>query len=229
VSMSRLGRTAGLVAAVAVLAGCGNVNPGVAVKVDDESVTVREVDDLAADYCDVLSPDLQGNSPPQVLPLGYLRSGIAGLLGQRMVAEQLAAEYDVEPGATYDDAMVQLEARLRGLDEDVREATKTVESASAYVQAIQIAVGAQLLEEAGGTDATQDTQLARGQEAFADWVADNDVEFDPEFGVDLVDGVVQPVDSTLSVPVGEGAKAAATRDASDQDYATSLPAAHTCD
>ncbi len=105
----------------------------------------------------------------------------------------------------------------------------TLQLAGPYVEGVQTAVGAQLLEDEGSTDAQPEAQLARGQEAFADWITENGVDIDPEFGIELDNGQVTPVDTSLSVPVGDSAKAAAKEDVSDQEYATSLPAAHTCD
>ena len=58
--MSRLGRTG---RPRRCRRGCwpdaATLNPGVAVQAGDETVSVREVDDLTADYCDALSPSLE--------------------------------------------------------------------------------------------------------------------------------------------------------------------------
>ncbi len=176
-SMSRLGRLAGLVAAVAVLAGCGNVNPGVAVKAGDETVTVSDVDDTTADYCEAIQIQLKANQ--QVVPLRYFRSGIAGVLAQRSVAEQLAAEYDVEPGELYDEKVVQVEQSVRTLDAGVREAVVTIETAGTYIEGVQAAVGELLLGEEGTTGAQYSDQVARGRQAYEDWISENGVDVRP--------------------------------------------------
>src|SRR5262245_22775338 len=98
----RAGLVVGLIASGALLAGCGEAHPGVAVQAGDHTVSVDEVDTLAKDFCTVLSPQLKNQDEPQTLPLSYLRGGIAGLLAQRSVAEQLADQYDVGPGDLYE-------------------------------------------------------------------------------------------------------------------------------
>jgi hypothetical protein len=223
--MSRLGRLAGLVVAVTVLAGCGNLNPGVAVRTGDETVTVRDVDDTTADYCEAIKTQLKANQ--QVVPLSYFRSGIAGVLAQRSVAEQLAAEYDVEPGKLYDDKLVQLDQILSSLDAGVREAVITVESAGTYVEGVQAAVGELLLDEEGTTGAEYSDQVNRGRQAYEEWISEHGVEFNPQFGVAMVKGNIEPTDTAVSFPVGDNAKAG-TAEAPDQAYAKALPGAHSC-
>ena len=224
-SMSRLGRLAGLVAAVTVLAGCGNLNPGVAVTAGDETVTVRDVDDTTADYCEAIQTQLETNQ--QVVPLSYFRSGIAGVLAQRSVAEQLAEEYDVEAGKLYDDKVVQVEQSVSQLDAGVRDAVVTIETAGTYVEGVQAAVGEQLLSEEGTTGAQYSDQVNRGRQAYEDWISEHGVSFNPQFGVALVKGNIEPADTAVSFPVGENAKAGAAEQP-DPAYAQALPAAHSC-
>ncbi len=224
-SMSRLGRVAGLVVVVSALAGCGNLNPGVAVKAGDETVTVREVDDTTGDYCEAILTQLQTNK--QVVPNRYLRSGIAGVLAQRSVAEQLAVEYDVEPGERYDEKVVQVEQSVRTLDPSVQAAVVTVETAGTYIESVQAAVGTKLLAAEGTTDAKYSDQVARGRQAYEEWISEHGVSFNPQFGVAMVKGNVEPADTAVSFPVGDNAKAGASNEP-DQAYAESLPGAHSC-
>ncbi len=102
-----------------------------------------------------------------------------------------------------------------------------VESSSAYVEAMQAAVGGVLLEEEGATDAEYSDQVARGQQAFEDWISDNGVTFDPALGVRLTKGNVESVDTSLSYAVGDNAVQGAA-DEPDPAYAGALPASHTC-
>ena len=224
-SMSRLGRVAGLVVVVSALAGCGNLNPGVAVKAGDETVTVREVDDTTGDYCEAILTQLETNK--QVVPNRYLRSGIAGILAQRSVAEQLAVEYDVEPGERYDEKVVQVEQSVRTLDPSVQDAVVTVETAGTYIESIQAAVGEELLSDEGTTGAQYSDQVARGRQAYEEWISEHGVSFNPQFGVAMVKGNIEPADTAVSFPVGDNAKAGAAQEP-DQTYAESLPGAHSC-
>lgn len=227
-SMSRPGRrarqVAGIVAAAALLAGCGNVNPGVAVKAGDKTISVRDVDDLTEDFCTALTPQLQSGDP---LPQRYLRSGIAGILGQRSVAEQLADEYGVEAGPQYDDRVAATRSGVTALDEDVQEAVVTINTANAYVEGVQAAVGDLLLSQDGQPGSPYSDRVARGQQAYDDWISEHGLEFDPEFGIALVKGQVEPVDTSVSYAAGDVAKNGSA-DQPDPEYANSLPGAHTC-
>jgi peptidyl-prolyl cis-trans isomerase SurA len=147
VSKTRLGLAGTLAAAVALLTGCGSLSPGTAVTVGDETITVDQVDDYTADYCEAIERQLEGEG--QVVPNRYFRSGVAGQLALRSAAEQLADEYGVEAGSGYDQRVAELEQSVAMVDEDLREAVVEVESATAYVEAVQAAVGEQLLAQEG--------------------------------------------------------------------------------
>ena len=227
-SMPRPGRrtrlAAGVVAATALLAGCGDANPGVAVRAGEETISVREVDRVAEDFCTALTPQLEAQDP---LPLRFIRSGVAGIMAQRSVATQLAEEYDVEPGSQYEDRVAATQKGLGELDDDVQAAVITIDTAGAYIEGVQAAVGDLLLSEEGAPGSPYSERVARGQQAYDEWIAENGVEFDPQFGVDLVKGQIQPVDTSVSFAVGEVAKAGQAEQP-DPAYAGSLPSAHTC-
>ena len=224
-SITRLGRLAALGAAVALLTGCAGATPGVAVQVGEEPITVNELNDVTSNYCKAVEDQLTGQG--QVVPLSFFRSGIAARLANRSIGEQLAAQYDVEPGRTYDKQVASLEQSAAALGEDVRDAVVVVETEQTYTQAIQAAVGRQLLDEEGAGDAKYSETVARGQDAYQDWIADNGVTFDPKLGVDLVDGEAQPVDTSLSFPAGKTAVAGA-KQTPDPEYAKSLPSSQRC-
>ena len=76
---------------------------------------------------------------------------------------------------------------------------------------MQAAVGGVLLEEEGGAAAEYSDQVARGQQAFDDWIAENGVDFDPGLGVRLVEGNVESVDTSVSFAVGDNAAPAPPR------------------
>jgi len=221
---------AGLVVAGALLTGCGSASPGVAVQVGDEQITINEVDELATEYCQAIGDQLSAQNPPQVVPNHYFRGGIAGTLTLRSIGEQLGADYDVEPGSTYEESVAQLEQSVSALDEEVRDAVIAVESSSAYAEAMQAAVGGALLEEEGAEGAEgaeYSDQVARGQQAFEDWISENDVTFDPSLGVTLVNGNVESEDSSLSFAVGDNAVEGAAEEP-DPAYAAALPDSQTC-
>jgi hypothetical protein len=225
VSKTRLGLAGALAAAVALLTGCGSLSPGAAVTVGEETITVDEIDEYTSDYCQAIEPQLEGEG--QVVPNRYFRSGIAGQLALRAAAEQMAEEYDVEPGETYDQKVAQLEQGVAQLEEELRESVVVVESATAYVEAVQAAVGERLLAEEGAAQAEYSDQVKRGQRALEDWISENGVEFDPQLGVDLVRGQVAPVDTSVSVPFGESAEEGA-KETPDQAWSADLPSTQRC-
>jgi hypothetical protein len=225
VSTTRLGRLAVLGAAVALLTGCAGATPGVAVQVGDESISLDEVDTLTTNYCTAIEDQLTGGG--QVVPLRFFRGGLAGVLTNRSIGEQLAAEYDVEAGRNYDHQVATLEQSAAALGEGARDAVVTVETEQVYTQSIQAAVGRKLLEEEGAGDPAYSDTVARGEDAYADWIADNGVTFDPKLGVDMVDGEVQPVDTSLSYPVGDTA-VAGSKQTPDPSYAQGLPESQRC-
>lgn len=226
-SMSRPGLIAGLALAGALLTGCGSASPGVAVQVGDAEITTNRVDELASEYCRAIEDQLAAQNPPQVVPNRYFRGGIAGTLTMREIGEQLAEEYGVEAGSVYDEKVAQLEQSVAALDVDVREAVIEVESSSAYVEAIQAAVGEILLEEEGAASAEYSDQVARGQQVFEDWISENGVTFDPALGVTLDKGQIRSADTSLSFAVGDNAVKGAA-DEPDPAYAAALPDSQTC-
>lgn len=223
--LRRLVGPVGVVLATALLSGCGETNPGVAVQVGAESISVNRVDELAGEYCRAIEDQLATNG--QTVPNRYFRGGIAGTLTMRSIAEQLAEDYAVEPGSVYDEKVAQLEQSVSVLEEDVREAVLEVESSAAYVEAVQAAVGDRLLEEDGVYAAEYSARVERGRAAFEDWISAHDVTFDPQLGIELAQGRIAPVDTSLSHPVGDAATAGAAEEP-DPAYAKSLPDAHRC-
>ena len=64
----------------------------------------------------------------------------------------------------------------------------TIDTAGAYIEGIQAAVGDLLLSEEGATGAPYSERVTRGQQAYDEWIAEHGVEFDPQFGVDAGQG-----------------------------------------
>ena len=224
---------AGTIAASALLlgalSGCGvagtGFHPGVAAQVGDDEVKVSQVDAIASDYCSAITEQLRGEN--QVLPLRYLRGGIAGQLALVAAAEQLAEEYDVEPGVQYDQKVADLQGAVSALPEGQQEAVIAIESSSTYITGVQQAVGTQILRRQGTAQPTTAEATQAGQKAYRAWLDEHDVDIDPQFGVEVRDGQTVPADTSLSYAVGDTAKKGGA-DTPDPAYAGSLPAAHRC-
>ncbi len=143
------------------------------------------------------------------------------------MAEQIAEQYAVEPGHVYDDKVASLEQSVAVLPEDVQQVVVDVESQATYVEAIKAEVGELLLTEENGTGGAYTDQVARGSQAFNDWAAENEITFDPALGVDLVDGQLTRVDTSLSYAVGQEARDGGAEQP-DPAYARAQPASHRC-
>ena len=231
-STSRRGRVALATTAAALtvaLSGCGvtgtGFQPGVAAKVDDRTLSTDHVDELVGLYCDAIDEQLVGEGT--VVPFGYLRSGVAGELTLKLAAEQLAEEYDVEPTADYDRAVADIESQIADLSDEEQEAVLEVATASAYVAAVQIAVGETVLTDEGVADPASDDAGQRGVEVFNQWLDDHEVVFNPEYGVTLKEGALATDDTEVSFPVGEIAKQGRAEQP-DPAYAKSLPESQRC-
>ena len=85
------------------LSGCGvagtGFHPGVAAQVGDDEIRCRRSTRSRATTAAIIE-QLRGEN--QVLPLRYLRGGIAGQLAFVAAAEQLAEEYGRRAGLQYD-------------------------------------------------------------------------------------------------------------------------------
>ena len=193
-------RTLGAVAVLATLTltGCGALQPGAAVEVGDETISVSRIDQVAADFCSAIEPQLEAEA--ETIPHGFFRSGIAGTLALRSASEQLADEFGVEADSDqYLQAMAELRQGIQAVPEDYRESVIEVESAPQYVEAVQAAVGEVLLDGEG----EYADFVAAGAEEFETWLAENDVEFDPTLNTTIKDGVIGPEDGALSFAVSE--------------------------
>lgn len=220
----------GLAAASALLlTGCGvagtSFHPGVAADVGDISITTDHVDKVATDYCLAIEEQLATDN--SVLPQRYLRGGVAGQLALKAVADQLAEKYDVSPGAAYDSQIAQLEDAVSTLPKGQQEAVLEVDGSTTFISEIQAAIGTKLLIKQGTAAPTAEQATAEGQRVFTEWIADNDIQVDPQYGVDFVDGLPVPADTNLSVAAGDTAKLGGAANP-DPDYSAALPAAQRC-
>lgn len=222
-SLSRPVRAGGAVlAAVVLLSGCAGLRPGTAVEVGEERITTGELDSIASRYCSAASPSLDQQA--QSIPNGYLRSGIAGLLAMREVAEQVAAERGVEVESdTYRQQLADVRDQTASLPESQQEAVLAVEGARIYTTAAQTAIG----EEVLGGDGEQAELQAAGAEEMQRWIDEHGVEFDPALNVTMRDGQPAPADGALSFAVSEEARAGQAEQPSSA-MAAGLPDSQRC-
>lgn len=200
--MSRA-RTLGAVAAAAVLAltGCGALNPGAAVQVGDQTISASDLDTATTEFCQAIEPQLEQQA--ESIQNSFLRSYVAGTLALRSAAEQMAEEHgiEVDDDETYLQTVSQLQQSLDGVPEGAKDTVIEIESAQAYVDAVQRAVGETLVE--GGSD---EEIVAAGREEFEGWISENGVEFDPSLNTVIKDGAFALEDQSVSVAVSDTAK-----------------------
>lgn len=219
-------RTVGAMAlAGLVLTGCGSASPGVAVEVGDETISTKSVDEASAHVCTALGEDFESSG--RVVPMGFIRQGVVQLMTLESTAMQIAEEYGVEPGAAYQRELAQLERTAAGLPEEVREDYVEVMSANALANDVLEQVGRASLTAEGFTDPTVEQVTQAGTDIFTSWPDTHGVEVDPRYGLEMVDGALTPVDTNLSVAVGETATSGLATEP-DPTYAGTLPETHRC-
>lgn len=218
---------------VLLLSGCGvagtDFNPGVAARVGDDVVSTEEVDDLTNGYCGAVEQLVQDGG--QLLPLAAFKTGIVAQLALKTAAEQIAADYDVTPSADYKTSLNAIKDQAETVPASHRADYIEVLSTQPYYIDLLTQVGAIKLAEEGEQDPTIDFQQARGQDEFAAWAEREGLEFDPRYGITLVDGAPSPTDTDITYAATDIAKAgveAAFTQEPDAAYAASLPAAAVC-
>ena len=220
-SKTRLMTAATMGVAGLLLTGCGSAAPGVAAKVGDQELTVRQVDSVTANYCTALG-ELESE-----VPMSYVRQFVIQLLALRSQAEQIADDYGVEPGSTYLNDVAQRQGTAATKPEEVREDYVDLASTQAYAQDVLDQVGAIELEQDGVVDPSAEEVSQAGLDVFNQWPDVHGIEIDPRYGLRSVDGVLTPVDTNTSVAVGETAKSGLATEP-DTAFAQSLPLTHRC-
>lgn len=221
-STTRLMTAATISVAGLLLTGCGSAAPGIAATVGDETLTVRDIDTATAHYCTSVGDQLE--SP---VPMSFVRQYVVQLLTLRSQADQVAEDYGVTAGSTYENDVAQRQGTAGTMPEEVREDYVTLTSTPAYAQDIVDQVGAIVLEDQGIADPTTDQVTQAGLDVFNQWPDANGIDIDPRYGLTNVDGVLKPVDTNTSVAVSDTAKAGLA-DTPDPEFATTLPATHRC-
>ncbi len=226
---------AGVVAAVAALtlSGCGSASPGVAVHVGDQTLSTSEVDELTVAYCEGLTATLQSGGA--VFPMSFVRAYVVRNLTVRAAAEQLADDYSVDLPPSYAEDLRALRAEMEGsFREDRIDQSLEVDSAGAYVNAVEIEVGGILLAQAGESGADDEAKRARGQEALLEWMSEHPAEINPRYGVSVTGtdlGRPQFVDTDTSYPLSPNAVDAAkigSDDGPDPAHTATLPRSQRC-
>lgn len=222
------GRAIGLLVgatAALLLTGCGAAQPGIAARLGDDSVSLREIDSTAVLLCDAVEPQLKGdaNQLSMRLPRAFTLSAWI----ERTIAEQVAAVYDVTPGAQYEASLAELERSVSAIEDKPREAYISASSAHSYRLAVLSQAARLQLHDEGLTAPTPDQVTERGDAIFATWPDSHELQIDPRFGIAFVDGQLSDIDTGLSYAVSDVAKAGAAADP-EAVYIASLADSQRC-
>ena len=225
--MTRTRSLVGLaLASTVLLTGCSTGGPagwnaGVAVRVDDETISLSDVQDTTSSYCSAVETQLEEGS---AIANAVVGTQVAGSLALRSAAEQWAASVGVEPGDDYDIAADSLDRALAGLSEEQQQAVRDVNLAQPYLDSVELVYGQQ---EVGDSDDQADAAREAGQEAFSAWLDDQDVRVDPRYAVTLEDGAITRTETQVSLPVSEVAKKVSSGEP-DAEYANGLATSQRC-
>lgn len=213
------------VAAVFLLAGCGEVHPGAAAQVGEQRVNMSDVDDVAADVCVAFAP--QFAQQQQVVPMRYVKQAVVQAATMRELARQLAEDRDVEVPASYREGLEEIEEQAEQVPASVRESFIEFLSAERYVSAVVVQAGGEALQQEGEARPSNEQASARGAALFADYAREVGVDIDPRYSLELRDGEIVPTDRSVSLAVSDLATRGAAGEP-DQEYAASLSSSQRC-
>lgn len=222
----------GLALGSLALTGCGpslGISPGAAAVVGDRSLSMSTIDSTAALYCDAYAPVLKTQAPAGI-PMRYFRQNVAANLTERLLGEQLAAAYGVQPSSEYAAAVANLRKQFASVPAAARDAGIRVEGGDPYLKTVQVSIGRKLLAESGQTNPTLQAALARGQVATQDWLKGKDFRVDPSLGIAVSQGNVTFQRDQTSFPVSTLATLGMATPSSGPDptYTAALPASQVC-
>jgi peptidyl-prolyl cis-trans isomerase SurA len=219
-----------------LLTGCGSslgIHPGSAVVVGGESLSMGKIDDTTTLYCRAYVTQSQqsqsGQSGP--IPMGSFRSYVAASLAKRLLGQELADQYAVQPASGYRTAVSQYEQGLASAPADERDAVIQVAGADPYLQNVQVSVGQQLTGNEGQSNDDLKAALERGQVATQDWLNDHDASIDPVFGIAVDGGAFSPQRDQTSYalsPLASAGAQPAGQQGPPESYTSALPAPQLC-
>jgi hypothetical protein len=195
--------------------------------VGDESLSMSKIDDTTERYCEAYTPQItQAN---QRVPMRLLRQFVAASLSQRLLGEQLAAQYDVQPTSQYAQQVTKVSQPFASAAPELRDAVVDVEGGNPYLQTVQVAIGEKLLTEGGQSAPSTKAALQRGQVATEDWLKTHSISVDPVFGLAVDGGQFKASPDSTSYPLSTlASQGAVTSGQPDPAYLAALPASAVC-
>lgn len=221
-----LRRPLAVVLAVSTLAltGCGlngtGFQPGEAVSIDGESISVSRVDDVAAALCSVLQSSTQQQGT--VLSGTQVRTAAEQGLALGIIGDQLLDAYDLELPATASDGADDVRLSYGDADPDDLATALPAFTGGQHFNNVLTVLG----QDEVGADADQAAVVAAGVKRAQEWQADADIETNPLFeSFTIGDDQVESVRDDLSVPVSDFAKSAVS---TEDGFPEALPESQRC-
>jgi hypothetical protein len=210
-----------LTLAATVLGSCGAATPGVAAEVGSDTITIGEVDQLAADVCALQEALPEGGAnPPQTTSGLTVRDGALKSLVIRSIAEQMAADHGVTADKDYQGQVDQARLQFGGIDDEKVEAALPAYTAIPYFVNIMRQIG----EQTGA--ASNDEAVTTGIKQAQEWQSDHPVTTNPMFGsFNIGDQEIESERDDLAFPASSTAKDA---DSGSAEYFASLPESQRC-
>lgn len=215
-----------LAASVLALTGCGvtgtGFQPGQAASINGESISVAEVDDVAASLCEVLKSDPRFEG--QVVSGTSLRSAAERGLALRIMSDQLIEEYDVTLPDSASDGSDQYRLSYGSADPDDLDTAEPAFTGDQYFSNVLLALGTQ----EAGEDAGQEAIIAAGVERIQAWQDASDIETNPSFdAIEVGDDQILTTRDDLSVATSDFAVEASAAEA-PEGFAAGLPESQRC-
>jgi len=214
-----------LVAALA-LSAC-STHPGAAAVVGSDSITEKQLDDVALALCSAQSGAAQAGQT-QDLAGRAARQGALGVLLNSDLSKQYGASRGVQaPDAQVSAAIAANQSTISALPPSRRSAFRQTLRDFAQGQLMLIAIGRQELAKSGTARATDQQAIAAATTLRNAWVKKNlTVSVDPRYGR-FAKGILVPQSGSLSVPVSARASAGARQNPSTS-WVSALPASQKC-
>lgn len=217
------------------LTGCGGAvtatgtGPGTAAQIGDVTISQATLDGTTGAICADLRPQLEQEGPVAMM---QIKQYTLNLLSARAQAEQLAEEYDVEPGPEVAQDLAQWRAQSERVPEEWRDEFAAAMNTEAYLNSVVSAAGAAALARDGVRRPSQEEVQQRGSDLFATWADTAEVRVDPRYGAVIAEGFLEPARTSLSVPVSARAVKAWAQvndlENASPDFAADLPESQRC-
>lgn len=219
-----------------LLSGCGSVGtelrPGTAAVVDEEVVSMSEVDDVTDSLCTVLVSQAaeagQPGAPAASYPLGVVRSAAQRGLALNIAADRIAEEQGIDVSEDLEAGIATVRNAYQGADPALVEEAMPGFTGDGHLDLVLTAWGREDL----GPQASEEEARARGYELGAEWAEEHGLDSNPFFDSLVIgEGGVAAVREDLSVPVSEWARMAArpASQAEVDEVTRDLPANQRCD